>query len=150
MNHRTFIRTAQLGLVIAAAAVLAACPEAAPPQPVPAWSPPTWMHATWKASAELGALTVKASRYNIVIDVRGSGLTQSWDMAELSDAGLATITHEAGVRRGVRWYLLRVEDSVSGAGFNFDRLSADQIEFVLVTVTSAGRTEYSPIVMTKQ
>lgn len=152
MTHRAF-RTAQFGLVIVTAALLAACSQAGPGdsgRPTPAWSPPTWIHGTWKASSELGTLTVTASRYNIVIDVRGSGLTQAWDMAELADAGLVAITHDAGIRRGVRWYLLRVEDDTSGAGFNFDRLSETRIEFVLVTVTNAGRTEYPPIVMTKQ
>jgi len=39
MNHRMF-KTAQLGLVIAAAAVLAACSSATSAQTVPAWTPP--------------------------------------------------------------------------------------------------------------
>ena len=130
MKHRIF-RTAQLGLVIAAAAVLSACPEAAPPKPVPAWAPPNWMHGTWKtAASDLGSGTLRASRFNVQVNIQTGGITQSYDFAQLQESGTVSIDYEVGVdNRGRRYYLIAA-DAADGSsfGFIFERVSENELD----------------------
>ena len=151
-------RAALLGLIIATAAVLVACSSAGPGdsgRPVPAWSPPTWLHGTWKtADSELASATLKASRYNVEIDIRVSGLTSTVDVAEIAEDGIATITHEAGVSSslGVRYYYLKV---IYGNGASQDFLMAEETSTTIIgsmtTIDVNGsRTDSGAIFLTKQ
>jgi len=98
MTHRV-LRTAQLGLGIAAGALLAACSAAGAgdsARAVPAWSPPTWMHGTWVASGPGGQSTIKASRYTLVVSASIGASSVTIDLADIAERGLATIHHDAG------------------------------------------------------
>ena len=156
MNHRVFIRTVQVGLVIVTAALLAACSSAAPGdtgRPTPAWSPPTWLHGTWRSASELASATAKVSAYNVEIDLRASGLTTNIDIAELQEDGVATITHDAGVSRlGERYYglVVRYADRSSLAVIAFETSPTTIDAYMTVTDVNGSQTETGAIPMTKQ
>jgi len=156
MTHRVF-RTVRLGLVVIAAAVLAACPEAGPGesgQPKPSWSPPSWLHGTWRSVGnELASATVKVSAYNVEIDLRASGATTTFNVAELEDDGIATITHDAGVsQRGERFYgvVVRYADGSSLAMMAFRTSSTTMDAYMTITDVNGNQTETGAIPMRKQ
>ena len=153
MTHHV-TKTVQLGLVIVAAALLAACSEATSAQAEPAWSPPAWLHGTWKtAASDLGSGTLKASRYNVEIDIQISGATSSYDFAQLDEDGVASIEYEVGVDAdsGLRFYFIAIDAADGSAtGFTFYRLSADEIEGYLFVWPAGGvRTDSDAFYLTK-
>ena len=155
---RTLLRgTAQIGQVIAIAAVLAACSGAGAgdsSKPVPAWSPPNWMHGTWKATGDAGTATMKASRHNVEIDVSVSGISYSVDMAQLAEDGFVEIDYEVGADSdsGLRFYfVLIVAADGAATGYTFYRLSDTQIEAYQFTKPAGGvRTDSPATILTKQ
>ena len=155
MIHSAHLRTFLVGLVVVL--VLGACqegPGSEPPRPVPSWSPPNWIHGTWKVSGEGGSATLKASRYNVEIDIQASGLTYSLDVAQVAEDGVATVHHDAGVdpASGRRFYFVRIDAADGSAtGYTFYRESANEVAGTLSVWTARGvRTDAGPFVLTKQ
>lgn len=111
---------AELALAIAAVALVGACAKGPgePPRTVPSWSPPSWLHGTWMGRNDprahdtpagpnrIVAATVRASAYNLVIDVELVGEVQhTFDLEQLGAAGDASIMHHAGsAEEGHRYY----------------------------------------------
>jgi hypothetical protein len=146
------IRTVLVGLVVTSILLVTACQEGpgAQPRPVPTWSPPKWIHGTWTASSELASAKLVASRYNVVIDIRASGVTLGWDLAELTEDGVATITHDVGVTGGQRHYGVTVSTPPSANIFLCFEESSTVIACYWSVINRGQRERTGPFYLTKQ
>ena len=142
--------TALVGLVLASTLLVAACEEGPGARPTPAWSPPSWIHGTWTFSNELSSAKWVASRYNVVIDIRASGISIRYDLADLAEDGVVTITHDIGMARGQRYYEVTISAPPSANTF----LCFQQSQTVMacyVTVVNQGQSlTEGPFTLTKQ
>jgi len=147
MIHRV-PKIVQLGLIIVTITILGACSSGpgSSNKPVPAWSPPNWMHGTWKFSGEGGSATLVASRHNVKLDFKVSGVSYTIDAAQLAEDGAASITHEAGIERGYRFYSLFIESDGEVIVLTGYRDSSTTISGYITTSTGTA----GPIPFVKQ
>jgi len=150
-------KAAQVAVIVVAAVVMAACSSAAPGESAalaPAWSPPGWLHGTWRTAASaLGSGTLTASRHNVEIDIQVSGVSSSYDFAQVEEDGVAMIEYEVGVEDdGTRFYFIAFNAADGSAtGFTLYRLSADELEGYVFTWPAGGvRTDHGPFYLSRR
>ena len=154
-SHDRFVLTTLVAICVAI--VLGACADAPGTQAptdmvVPAWSPPSWMWGTWEGRTAIGEIRVEASKYNLVYTSGSGGATLVLDLAQITEEGILTVRHDAGVWTegpdDLYYELILTSGSAAPTYLFFSKVSATAIKYW--TTNPTNNTVYNPTTLTKQ